>query len=66
MGFKFKNPLKFNLRSSNHEDIRNLFSILITNLLEEKFGLEYVKETAVRERLVKEVAEEYFSELTMI
>ncbi|HAX03010.1 MAG: hypothetical protein A2Y45_06215 [Tenericutes bacterium GWC2_34_14] len=63
--FKFEEPLKLNLKSSKHEDIRGLFSKLITNLLDEDFDLEYVKETSVTEVLVKEVAEEYISQLSI-
>ena len=61
--FKFEEPLKLNLKSSNHDDIRILFSKLITNLVEDDFELEYVKESTVTEILVKEVAEEYISQL---
>jgi len=61
--FKFDNPLKLNLKSSDHDDIRNLFSKLITHLVDEEFKLEFNKDTAVSEALVKEVAEEYVSQL---
>jgi hypothetical protein len=61
--FKFDDPLRLNLKSSNHDDIRNLFSQLIAHLLDEEFELEFNKETTIAEGLVKEVAEEYVSQL---
>lgn len=61
--FKFDAPLRLNLKSSNHDDIRNLFSKLIAHLLDEEFKLEFNKETTITEGLVKEVAEEYVSQL---
>lgn len=61
--FKFDDPLRLNLKSSNHDDIRNLFSNLIAHLLDEDFNLEFNQNTTITEGLVKEVADEYVSQL---
>lgn len=57
--FQFDNPVKINLNSSNNKDLKEMFEILLKELIKKKFVLELNVQDNYKTELYKDVCNEY-------
>ena len=61
--FNFDNPVKINLNSSNNKDLKEMFEILLKELINKKFILELKIQEDYKIELYKDVCNEYINAL---
>lgn len=61
--FQFENPVKINLNSSNNKEIKEMFEVLLKELIKKKFILELKIQENYKTELYKDVCTEYISAL---
>lgn len=61
--FQFDNPVKINLNSSNNKDLKEMFEILLKELIKKKFALELNVQDNYKTELYKDVCNEYINAL---
>ena len=57
--FQFENPVKINLNSSNNKEIKEMFEVLLKELIKKKFTLELKIQENYKTDLYKDVCTEY-------
>ena len=61
--FQFDNPVKINLNSSNNKDLKEMFEILLKELIKKKFALKLNVQNNYKTELYKDVCNEYINAL---
>lgn len=61
--FQFDNPVKINLNSSNNKDLKEIFEILLKELIKKKFELKLNVQENYKTELYKDVCNEYINAL---
>lgn len=61
--FQFENPVKINLNSSNNKEIKEMFEMLLKELIKKKFILELKIQENYKTDLYKDVCTEYIKAL---
>ena len=61
--FQFDNPVKINLNSSNNKDLKEMFEILLKELIKKKFELKLNVQENYKTELYKDVCNEYINAL---
>ena len=61
--FQFDNPVKINLNSSNNKDLKEMFEILLKELIKKKFFLKLKIQDNYKIELYKDVCNEYINAL---
>lgn len=61
--FQFDNPVKINLNSSNNKDLKEMFEILLKELIKKKFVLKLKIQDNYKIELYKDVCNEYINAL---
>lgn len=61
--FQFDNPVKINLNSSNNKDLKEMFEILLKELIKKKFALKLNVQDNYKTELYKDVCNEYINAL---
>lgn len=61
--FQFDNPVKINLNSSNNKDLKEMFEILLKELIKKKFALKLNVQNNYKTELYKDVCNEYINSL---
>ena len=61
--FQFDKPVKINLNSSNNKDLKEMFEILLKELIKKKFALKLNVQNNYKTELYKDVCNEYINAL---
>lgn len=61
--FQFDTPIKINLNNSNNKDLKNMFTILLNELIKQPFKLELKIQKNYKTDLFIDVSTEYISAL---
>ena len=61
--FQFDNPIIINLNNSSNNELKEMFEILLKELLNQKFELKLIVKEDYHTDLYKEVCEEYIKAL---
>lgn len=61
--FQFDNPVKINLNSSSNKDLKEMFEVLLKELINKKFTLKLKIQENYKTELYKDVCDEYINAL---
>ena len=61
--FKFDNPVKINLNNSNNNDLKEMFEVILKELIKKKFNFKLEVQENYKTELYKDVCIEYINAL---
>ena len=62
--FQFDNPVKINLNNSNNNDLKEMFEVILKELIKKKFNLQLEVQENYKTVLYEDVCTEYINALS--